>query len=274
MSERDEHSHDALTPAEGAPSVNPREKPMSFWEHLEELRGTIIKSVVTFVVFAVLIGIFIKQFSQALMWPLTSVAAEYPELSIKLVTQSMLEPFTMIIQLCVLGALTLSLPFVLFYIAQFVAPALTERETKLVVPLCISVLVLFLLGACFGFFLLMPSTVRMSIELIESFELGFMWTVGKYYGTLTWLVLGVGATFQFPLVLIVLVWLGVITTDFMRKYRRHAIVVIFVIAAIVTPTPDPLTQTVFAAPLYAFYEIAILVSSRIEKRRAAELAGG
>jgi len=67
--------------------------------------------------------------------------------------------------------------------------------------------------------------------------------------------------------LALLVWLGVLTTDFLRKYRRHAIVLIFVIAAIVTPTPDPVTQTIFAAPLYALFEISILVSSRVEKRK-------
>jgi sec-independent protein translocase protein TatC len=73
--------------------------------------------------------------------------------------------------------------------------------------------------------------------------------------------------FEFPLVVVLLVWLGIITTEFLRKYRRHAIVLIFVIAAIVTPTPDPFTQTLFAAPLYALFEISILVSTRVEKRK-------
>jgi sec-independent protein translocase protein TatC len=245
---------------------------MGFWDHLEELRGTIVKSVVTFIIFAALIGFFIQEFNQALLWPLHKAAAEFPNLDIKLVTQSMLEPFTMIIQLCVLGSITLTAPFVLFYVAQFVAPALTEQELRGVLPLCISAMLLFLLGASFGFFLLMPNTVRISIELIEAFGLGFMWTVGKYYGTLTWLVLGVGAAFEFPLVIVVLVWIGLVTTAFLRKYRRHAIVVIFVMAAIITPTPDPITQSIFAAPLYGLYEIAILVSTRIEKNRAARLA--
>jgi sec-independent protein translocase protein TatC len=84
---------------------------------------------------------------------------------------------------------------------------------------------------------------------------------------LTWLVLGVGASFQFPLIIILLVWLGLMTTAFLRKYRRHAVIVIFVIAAIVTPTPDPVTQSMFAAPLYLLYEIAIIASSRVEKRK-------
>ena len=80
-------------------------------------------------------------------------------------------------------------------------------------------------------------------------------------------MLGVGASFEFPLVLVLLVWLGIVTTAFLRKYRRHAIVAIFIIAAIITPTPDPVTQTLFALPLYALFEIAIFVSSRVEKRK-------
>jgi sec-independent protein translocase protein TatC len=272
VSQPDDHPDDPYTPPEALPVASPREKPMTFWEHLEELRGTIIKSVVTLVVFAILIAIFIRRFSQVLLWPLNTVKTHYPGEQLNLVTTSMLEPFTMIIQLCLMGSFTLSVPFILFYIAQFVAPALTEKETRAVLPLCISALVLFLLGAAFGFFLLMPSTVRISIELSRAFDLAFMWTVGKYYGTLAWLVLGVGATFQFPLIIIVLVWLGILTTDFLRKYRRHAIVVIFVLAAIVTPTPDPFNQTLFAIPLYALFEISVFISSRIEKRRAAQAA--
>ena len=141
---------------------------------------------------------------------------------------------------------------------------------KAVLPMCLSALVLFLVGASFGFFLLMPSTIRISIELANQFGIENRWTVGTYYSTLTWLVVGAGGVFEFPLVIVLLVWLGIMTTAFLRKYRRHAVVVIFIIAAIVTPTPDPFTQTLFAIPLYALYEIAILVSSRVEKKRLAK----
>ncbi len=173
----------------------------------------------------------------------------------------------MIIQLCVFGGLLLASPLILFFVGQFVSPALTEKELRAVKPMCFSALILFLLGASFSFFLLMPSTVRIAIELNQAFGLETRWTAGNYFTTLSWLVLGTGAVFEFPLVVVLLVWLGIITTEFLRKYRRHAIVLIFVIAAIVTPTPDPFTQTLFAAPLYALFEISILVSSRVEKRK-------
>ena len=247
--------------------MSPREKPMGFWEHLDELRGTIIKSLAVFLVFAVLVGYFATEFNHALLWPLHYVAQSYPTLDTKLGTLSIMEVFNMVIQLCVFGGLLLAAPFILFFIGQFVAPALTEREMKVVLPLCVSAMFLFLIRACFSFFLLMPSTIRVAIELNNAFDLENRWTAGNYFNTLTWLVLGAGGVFEFPLVIILLVWLGIMTTAFLRKYRRHAIVVIFIISAIVTPTPDPFTQSLFAAPLYALYEIAILVSTRVEKRR-------
>jgi sec-independent protein translocase protein TatC len=272
VSESEQHPDDPSVPAETPPPA--REKAMGFWEHLEELRGTIVKSVIAFAICAGVVGYFIKEFNEALMWPLMSVKTQYPDLVIELGTTTIMEVFNMLIQMCVLGGLMLAGPFILYFVGQFVAPALTEKETRAVLPMCVSAMVLFLMGAAFGFFLLMPSTVRFAIELNSTFHLAFRWTVGSYYGTLSWLVLGVGAAFEFPLVIVLLVWLGIVTTDFLRKYRRHAIVVIFIIAAIVTPTPDPITQSMFAAPLYALYEIAILVSARVEKRkkRASEAA--
>lgn len=270
MSEPDQTPDDANATLE--PLAALREKAMGFWEHLDELRGTIVKSLAVFVVFAVLIGIFATEFNQALLWPLHHVAKDFPSLDTRLGTQSIMEVFNMIIQMCVFGGLMLAAPFILFFVAQFVAPALTQREMKAVLPMCIAALFLFLLGAAFSFFLLMPSTIRIALELGTAFELENRWTVGNYFNTLTWLVVGAGGVFEFPLVIVLLVWLGIMTTATLRKYRRHAIVVIFIIAAIVTPTPDPVTQTIFAVPLYFLYEIAVIVSARVEKKRRAKAA--
>lgn len=241
---------------------------MGFWEHLEELRGTLIKSVVVFVIFAVLVGSFYKRFHDALLWPLTSANSGAPDIKVELITNSPLEVFNVLIQMCVFGGLGLASPFILFFIAQFVSPALTERETKVIVPMCASAMVLFLIGASFAFFILMPGTLSFAGWLNTDLNYRPLWTAGSYFSMLTWIVVGVGAVFEFPLVLVLLVWLGIITTAFLRKYRRHAIVVIFIIAAIVTPTPDPFMQSLLAAPLYLLYEIAIFVATRIEKKRA------
>ena len=264
MSEPEEFSNEPLPADVRHPA---REKAMGFWGHLEELRWTLIKCAVVFTIFAVAIGIFMTEFNKLLMWPFYKATAEYPGLVIDLGTTTIMEGFNMIIQMCVLGGLSGSAPFMLFFIGQFVAPALSEKEMKAVAPMCLSAFVLFLSGAVFAFFFLVPSTVRMAIEINKSFDLAFRWNVGSYYNILSWLVLGVGASFEFPLVIVLLVWLGIVSTAFLRKYRRHAFVVIFIIAAVITPTPDPFVQTTFAVPLYLLYELAIIISTRIEKKR-------
>lgn len=270
MSEPEDHPDD---PATGEPLPTRREKAMGFWEHLDELRGTIIKSSLVFVAFACVIGYFMTEFNQVLLWPLNTVKAEYPSVGIDLGTTTIMEGFNVVIQMCIVGGLILSSPFILFFIGQFVAPALTEKEMKMVLPLCGSALVLFLIGAAFSFFLLVPSTVRVSVQINQMLGYQLRWTPGSYYSLLTWLVLGVGGAFEFPLVIVLLVWIGIMSTAFLRKYRRHAIVVIFIIAAVVTPTPDPITQTIFALPLYVLYEISILASARIEKKRERRMIG-
>jgi sec-independent protein translocase protein TatC len=127
--------------------------------------------------------------------------------------------------------------------------------------------VLFLLGVCFSFFLLVPGTIRVSIELNELFGFITRWTPGSYYGTLIWLTLGVGAAFEFPLLIVILVYLGLVTSEQLRGWWRHALIVSFVVAAFVTPTPDPINQSILAISLYLLYWVAIVAAKRVEKRQ-------
>ena len=267
------NDHDDIFADEAATGAQTplREKPMGFFDHLEDLRWTLIKCVGVFLVFAVLIGIFLREFNDVLLWPLHAVQAEKGTLQIDLGTTSIMETFTVIMQMCFMGGFVLSAPFILLFIGQFVSPALTEKELKVVLPLCIAAMLLFIGGALFSYGLLVPSTLRVSVELNEYFGFVMRWTPGSYYSLLMWLVLGVGASFEFPLLIVLLVYMGIMTTATLTKYRRHAIVGIFVIAAIVTPTPDPITQTIFAAPLYLLFELAVIVSRRVERKRALRL---
>lgn len=257
---------------DGFDAPAPHEKPMGFLEHLEELRGTLVKCAIAFAVAAALIGFFLKDFNDVLLWPLRIVQAEHPEFTLSLNTRGVMEAFGIIIQLCGFGGLALSAPLMLYFVGQFVAPALNERELRLVFPAAISAFILFLLGAAFGFFLLIPSTLRVSLELNALLNFAPIWTPESYYSILTWLVFGVGAAFEFPLLIVMAVHLGFLRVQTLRKYRRHAIVLIFLVAAVVTPTPDPFTQTLFAAPLYLLFEIAIIVGARVQSKREARLA--
>ena len=242
---------------------------MGFFDHLEDLRWTVIKCLVTFVVFAASIGIFLKRFNQLVLWPLHQVQADNPSFVVELGTTTIMEGFSVVVQLCAVGGLVLAAPFCLFFVGQFVAPALTEKETKMLLPGCVAAALLFLVGASFSFFFLVPSTINVSVQLNEFFGFITRWTPASYYGLLVWMVLGVGAAFEFPLLIVVAVYIGLLTVETLRKYRRHAVVAILVIAAIATPSPDPFTQLMFALPLYVLYEASIIVAARIEKRRPA-----
>ena len=255
-------------------AVRPAGKAMSFWGHLNELRGVLFRCALTFLIAGVIVAIYSDAFYDVLSWPLNHVRQEYPQLPFTLGINSPMEAFNVYMQFCIVGGLIIAAPFILYFIGQFIGPALTARERRSVLPFMASALFLFLGGCVFSFFFLVTSALRVSIELSTQFHWDPRWTVGSYFSLVSWLVIGVGLSFEFPLVIVLLIHFGIMTTAFLRKYRRHAIVVIFIIAAVVTPTGDPVTMTIFAAPLYVLYEAAILAGRRVEKRRAARLAAG
>ncbi len=246
---------------------------MGFLDHLEELRWTIVKCVGTFAVFVTLIAIFLKEFAFVLNWPLEQVKGGYPQIAPQLVTTSPMAVFSVIIQICGLGGLILSLPLCLYFIGQFVAPALTARETRLLLPAAVMATGLFLLGAVFSYLLLVPSTIRVSMQLNQLFGFQALWTAERYFWLVVVLVLGMGAAFEFPLVIVMLVHLGLVDVARLRRWRRLAVLLFFIVAAIVTPTPDPFNQSLVAVTLYALYEVSIFIAARIERRRRAAPAG-
>ncbi len=245
-------------------------KPMGFLGHLEELRVTLIKCAVVFAIFVTVIAYNLDAASHLLNLPLEQIQAEYPKMKTDLVTSTPMGVFTVIINICIMGGVLLSLPFWLFFLGQFVAPALTRRELRVIIPTGLAANLLFLGGAAFGYFLLTPSTIRVAFELNELLGYTIMWTADKYYSLLLWMTLGMGAAFEFPLLVVLAVYMGLIEVATLRKYRRHAIIVMFVIAAIVTPTPDPLNQCLFALPLIVLYELSIWVSVFVGRRNKAE----
>ena len=243
-------------------------KPMGFLDHLEDLRWTLLKCAVAFAIFVTIIAYQLEDASTLLNWPLDQVMKDFPQFKQGLITTSPMAVFSVIIDICLIGGVVVALPFWLFFIGQFVAPALTKREMRVIAPTGLSAFGLFLAGAAFGYYFLTPSSLRVSLELNAAMGYTVMWTADKYYSLLMWLVLGMGAAFEFPLLVVLAVYMDLVQVETLRKYRRHAIVVIFIIAAVVTPTTDPLNMTLFAVPLYLLYEAAILVASMIGRRRS------
>lgn len=253
---------------EGHPGTPGKAKPMGFLDHLEDLRWTLIKCAVVFAVFVTIIAYRLEDASTLLNWPLEQVMKDFPQFKQGLITNSPMAVFSVIIDMCLIGGVVMSLPFWLFFIGQFVAPALTRREMRVIVPTGLSAFALFLGGAALGYYFLTASSIRVALELNQALGYSVMWTADKYYSLLMWLVLGMGGAFEFPLLVVLAVYMGLIEVATLRKYRRHAIVVIFCIAAVITPTTDPLNMSLFALPLIVLYEAAIFVAALLGKRRS------
>jgi len=248
----------------------PEEGHMGFLEHLEELRWTLFKSFLSFGISCILIGVFLAQFSDLLRWPYDfAVSGRNLEMS-GLINTSILGVFSVIFYLLIGGGFALSLPFILYFIGQFVAPGLNQSELRLLRPACTAAFVLFMCGITFSFFVLVPAALRASIIFNEILGFAPMWTAASYYGLMTWMVLGVGLAFQFPLVLLILVFLELLTYSQLVNFRKYSIVLFLCIGAVVTPTTDPVTFIILAVPMSILYETAIFGAKRLEKRRARE----
>jgi sec-independent protein translocase protein TatC len=257
---------DALEPDE----ADDEAEQMTFLDHLEDLRWTLFKSFIAFGVACVLIGLFLTHFSELLRWPYSfAVHGRDIEMS-GLINTSILGVFSVIFYLLLGGGFALSLPFILYFIAGFVSPGLNERELKLLRPACGGAFLLFILGACFSFFVLVPAALRASIIFNQMLGFAPLWTAASYYGLLTWMVLGVGIAFQFPLVLLILVFLDVLSHAQLVAFRKYSIILFLSIGAIVTPTTDPITFILLALPMSLLYELAIVGARRLERKRARE----
>lgn len=273
LSGQDLNEQTPVEETDGPSRVEAGGKPMGFLGHLEELRGTLVKCAVVFAVFVAIIGYHLEEVSALLTAPLQQMQARYPEFPKDLVTISPMSIFSVIINICLMGGVVLALPFWLFFVGQFIAPALTKREMRVIVPTGLSAFALFLGGAAFGYYILTPSSINVAFELNRQMGFSVMWTADKYYSLLMWLTLGMGAAFEFPLLVVLAVYMDLVSVKTLLAYWRHAFVVIFVIAAIVTPTTDPLNMLIFAAPLMILYFLAILVASQLTRRRKDEIAG-
>lgn len=256
---------------EDMPEIEPEEGHMGFLDHLEDLRWTLFKSFCAFGLACILIGVFLSQFSSLLRWPYEfAISGRSLEMS-GLINTSILGVFSVIFYLLIGGGFALSLPFILYFVGKFVAPGLKEHELKMLRPACTGAFVLFMLGATFSFFVLVPAALRASIIFNEILGFAPMWTAASYYGLLTWMVLGVGIAFQFPLVLMILVFLGILTRAQLIGFRKYSIVLFLCIGAVVTPTTDPVTFILLAVPMSILYELAIAGARRIERKQLDDL---
>lgn len=178
-------------------------------------------------------------------------------------------PIFIAMKICFLGGIGISLPLILYFIGGFVVPGLTAREKRVFLPGCLVATLLFLAGASMTYFFILPYSLAFTIEF--SFNiLGldvYRPEAGNYYSTVIWMTFAVGIAFQFPLVLILLVKIGILSVKKLRDNRRLVLVILLISAAFITPGGDPVTLCILTVPLYVLYELAIIAGAVIEKAK-------
>lgn len=232
---------------------------MSFFDHLEELRWRIIKAVIALLLGSVACAFFADFLVQsALLGPLRAA-----HLKVQVLT-----PYGIMLlymEVILFGGLIISMPFILYQIWKFVAPGLMPNERQNIRWIVFFTSFCFLAGVAFGYFVLVPTALTFFAGFgTQNIDLNI--AADRYISFVLSLIVGAGLVFELPMVSFFLSKLGLLTPAFMRHYRRHAIVAILIIAAFVTPTPDIVTQSLLAAPMFVLYEVSIMVSKFAQKK--------
>jgi len=243
------------------------EEGMSFLEHLEEFRWTVGRSLLAFFVGIALAAIFIGDIAQILKYPIISAYGSVALAEENLITYRPMGVISVFIQIAFLSGLILSMPFVLYFLAAFVAPGLTEKERSVVRPACFAAFLLFLAGVAFAFYAILPLTLAFSVRLNMFFGFDLFWAASDYYSMIVWFSLATGAFFQFPLIIVILVYLGVVPVDKLRGARRVVFVGLMIFSAFLTPGGDFISLPLTTGCMYGLYELAIWVGARVEKKK-------
>jgi len=226
---------------------------MSFLEHLEELRWRIIYSLLGIVIGAIVCWIFIDFLVDViLLKPAKESGASLQNL----------KPFGQLflyMQIAIIGGIIVSIPNIFYQLWRFIAPALKKQERKYILAIVIYSSLCFLLGIAFAYFAMLPLTMKFAAQF-GSKDIVNQFAIDEYMSIIISVMLAAGLIFELPMVSFFLTKLGILTPDFMRKYRKHSIVIIMVMAAILTPGTDPVSQIILAVPLVLLYEVSIFIS--------------
>ncbi len=226
---------------------------MGLLDHLEELRARLVRSFLVFIVCFGACWFFSRRIYDFLAQPIYSIRPGE-----KLVFLGIVDPFILYVKVAALAAVFVVSPFILYQLWSFVAPGLYKREKRLAIPFILSGSLLFLAGGAFAYYLAFPYAVEFLLGIGEQFEPQI--TVTKYLGFLMTVILGLGLMFELPTIIFLLARMGVVTPAFLLRHSRWAVVLIFVVAAIITPTPDVVNLLIFALPTIVLYFVGIGVA--------------
>lgn len=226
---------------------------MSFLDHLEELRWRLIYAAIGVVIGAIVAWIFIDPLVDViLLKPARDAGAELQNL----------RPFGQLflfVQVAIIIGVVVSLPNLFYQLWKFISPALKKNERKYILSIVIFSSLCFLAGIAFAYFVMLPLAMKFAAQFgTEAIKNEF--AIDEYMSIIISVMLAAGCVFELPMVSFFLSKLGILTPAFMKKYRRHAIVIILVLAAVLTPGADPVSQVILAVPLVLLYELSIFIS--------------
>jgi len=236
-----------------------------FLEHLEDLRWMLVKMAVTLALGMAVSFAFHRPLVELVQHPLDAVD---PTLISKLQVLSVTDPVVIVFEVSFYAGIVLTFPILLYYVAQFVLPALTDRERKVVLPVILASFVLFGTGVLFCYFFVLPQTLHFFFGFATSMEWTPRWQVRDYFAFVTQVTLAFGLAFELPMVVLALVYLRVLTAAFLRRTRPFAYVIVLVLAMIIAPTPDPITFLSLGVPMCALYEACIWLGWLLERTLA------
>lgn len=226
------------------------ERRMTIFEHLEDLRGGLIKSVIALLVTTLLSLIFTSRFLKILTAPMGNLQPVF------------LRPTEMIItyfKVALISGVALAMPVIIYQLVLFMLPALKPHERRYLYIIVPGATISFVVGLAFAYFALLPFAIGYLLTFGGDIARA-QWTIGEYIGFVTTILLWMGVAFETPLVIFFLAKLRIITPAMLSHYRRYAILAIAVVAAVITPTPDPFNMMIVMLPLYLLYEAGVLLA--------------
>ena len=279
-----------FTTSKKKPPPRSKEKEMSFWEHLEELRWNLVRSIAAVLILAIVAFLF-KDFifdkiilapirQDFLTTQLLCSFAEYVGVSalcldnskLNIINISMSGQFLTHMYISIMSGVILAFPYILHEIWSFIKPALKEKEKKYSGGTVFVCSVLFLIGVLFSYFLIVPLTINFLGTYQVSEAVANNVSLSSYISTVVSVSLSVGIVFELPVFVFFFARVGLLTPDFLKKNRKYTLVILLIISAIITP-PDIFSQIIVVIPLWGLYELSIVIAKRVYKHKKEELAG-
>lgn len=258
---------------------------MSFIEHLDVLRGHLFKSAVAVALGAIVMAIYNSFIvKRILMGPTNKDFPTYhflckvsrrlglgdklcmSEIHVRMQSNAVAGQFDVYFNIILIGGFIIAFPYVFWQFWKFTKPALTDRELRNTRGVIFWVSLLFFIGVLFGYFVIAPYTIHFFANFSISENVENIWTIGSYFNTIVPLILGAGLAFQLPLVMYFLAKVNVVSSKYLRRVRKYAILIMLIVAGIITP-PDMLSQIVCTLPLMLLYEISIWLCVKVEKQQ-------